>query len=45
MNKKTYIQPQIEELNLQINCILQITSGDMDDYDVHDDEVDAGDAL
>lgn len=46
MNKKTYIQPLTEELDLQINCILQIISGDTESYDVHDDEEeDAGGAL
>lgn len=41
-----YIQPLTEEQDLQINCILQIISGDTENYDVHDDEEeDAGGAL
>lgn len=43
MKKKIYIQPQIEVMKFQMNCLLQEVSDD--NYDVYEDEVDAGDAL
>lgn len=43
MKKKIYIQPQIEVMKIQMNCLLQEVSDG--NYDVYEDEVDAGDAL
>ena len=43
MKKKIYIQPQIEVMKFQMNCLLQGVSDD--NYDVYEDEVEAGNAL
>lgn len=43
MKKKIYIQPQIEVMKFQINCLLQVVSDD--NYDVYDEEENAGNAL
>ena len=45
MNKYPYIRPKIEIFNLQMKRPLLAISGDTENYDIHDEEVDAGEAL
>jgi hypothetical protein len=45
MRKKTYTEPQIEVTNIKMNGSLLIVSGDTENYNINDDEVDAGNAL
>ena len=45
MKKNPYIRPQMEIHNLQMNYILLTFSGDTENYNIHDEEVDAEEAL
>ena len=45
MRKRLYIKPQQEVININMNCSLLITSDDIENYNINEDEIDAENAL